>query len=62
MWYEGYSEIIDIPLAFWTLSEIKNSPRSKVKREDWTGKKTEIRPAVSKHGDKEDSGLGHSRK
>ena len=31
--YEGLSEIIDTPLAFWTLDEIKNSAHSKVKRE-----------------------------
>ena len=32
--YEGNSQIIDIPLVFWTLSEIKNSAHGKVKRED----------------------------
>ena len=39
--YEGHSEIIDTPLVFWTLGEIKNSAHSKVKREDWTGGKRE---------------------
>ena len=39
--YEDHSEIIDTSLAFWTLGEIKNSAHSKVKREDWTGRKRE---------------------
>ena len=39
--YEGHCEIIDTPLAFWTLGEIKTSVHSKVKREDWTGRKRE---------------------
>ena len=29
------------PLTFWTLGEIKNSAHSKVKREDWSGRKRE---------------------
>ena len=28
--YEGHSEIIDTPWAFWTLGEIKNSAHTKV--------------------------------
>ena len=39
--YQGHSEIIDTPLAFWTLGEIKTSARSKGKREDWTGRERE---------------------
>ena len=39
--YEGHSEIIDTPLAFSTLGEVKSSARSKVKREDCTGRKRE---------------------
>ena len=52
MWYEDHSEIIDTPLAFWTRDETRISAHSKVKREDWTGRKAEIRPAVFKHRDK----------
>ena len=32
--YEGHSEVIDTPLAFWTLGETKTTAYSKVKRED----------------------------
>ena len=39
--YEGHPEIIDTQLVFWTLDEIKKSAHSKVKREDWFGKKRE---------------------
>ena len=39
--YEVRSEIIDIPLAFWTLGEIKTSAQSKAKRKDWTGRNQE---------------------
>ena len=62
--HEGHSEIIVTPLAFWTLDEIKHSAHSKMKREDWTGRKREKVGqllAVSKHGDKSDSGLGYGR-
>ena len=60
--YKGHSEIIDTTLAFWTLSEIKHSDHSKVKRVDWNGKKKrESRSAVSKHGDRGGSGLGYGR-
>ena len=59
---KGHSEITDTSLAFWTLEEIQNSAQSKVKREDWTGgKKRESRLAVSKHGDRDSSGLGYGR-
>ena len=39
--YEDHFEIIDTPLAFWTLDELKNSAHSKAKRKDWTGTKRE---------------------
>ena len=32
--YVDHSEITDIPLAFWTLGEIKHFAHNKVKRED----------------------------
>ena len=35
--YEGHSEIIDTPLAFWTLGETENSDHGAVQRKDWTG-------------------------
>ena len=59
---QGHSEIIDIPLAFWTLDEIKSSAHSKVKREDWTGGKREkVGQLYSKHRDRGGSGLGCGR-
>ena len=39
--YEGHSQIINAPWAFWAWGEIKNSSDSKVKREDWTGRNRE---------------------
>ena len=34
-------KIIHTPLAFWTLGEMKNPVHSKVKKEDWNGRKRE---------------------
>ena len=39
--YEGHSDIIDTPLAFWTPDGTNNSAHGKVKREDWNGRKRE---------------------
>ena len=39
--YEGHSEVLIRPLAFWILGEVKNSAHCKVKREDWNGGKRE---------------------
>ena len=34
-------KLLILPLTFWTLDEIENSAHSKVKTEDWTGRKRE---------------------
>ena len=62
-YHKGHSEIISIPLAFWTVDETRPSEaHGQVKRGDWTGKKErESRSAVSKHGDRGVSGLGYGR-